>query len=103
MTETEKLQQMGMEVEMMGKSRRELACLKSRARNYRLEIERCHRMLCRWLGEEDKGVGNDDGKAFDEKKWPTPKDLFQLQEDMNRTQQAISEGENMLRECGAID
>ena len=103
MVDIDQHQEMGLQVEQMGKSRRELACLKSRARNYRLEIERCHRMLCRWLGEEDKGVGSDDGKAFNKEKWPTHQDLFQLQDDMQRTRQAISEGEEMLRECGAID
>ena len=55
MVETDQHQEIGLRVEMMGQARRELACLKSRAKNYRLEIERCHRMLCRWLGEEDKG------------------------------------------------
>ena len=35
MVDIDQHQEMGLQVEQMGKSRRELACLKSRARNYR--------------------------------------------------------------------
>lgn len=103
MTELEELQQIGIEARDLGIARKNMACYKSKARNYRLEVERCHRMLCRWLGEEDKGVGSDDGKQFDGNKWPTARDLAQLHDDMLRSTEAIKQGENMLREIGTIE
>ena len=103
MTEVEELQQIGMEARDLGIARKNMACFKSKARTYRLEVERCHRMLCRWLGEEDKGVGSDDGKAFDGDRWPTSHDLAQLHNDMMRASEAIAQGEKMLRDVGAIE
>ena len=85
MTEFEKLQQMGLEVESLGQSRKDLACLKARARNYKLETERFHKMLCDWLGEDDNGIGRGDGKAIEQNTWPSYKDIADLNNDiMNR-------------------